>query len=131
MNSGLELREDVLSLVVPDMGEARRRTVLSRGYYAAFHGFLETPCGQQFCFDTKKPGRHAQFLDHLKETSSGEQLKARALLKGMYKRRISADYRLFTTVTSSHSDEHLADLKELFAFFDAVKNSQDAAESAG
>jgi hypothetical protein len=128
VNSGTDLFEDVKSLVASEMEEARRRTILSRGYYTVYHGFLETPCGQQFSFDKeKRVGIHAQLLDYLKQTSHDQQLQARAVLKRMYARRILADYNLSSTITANELDAHLKDLDRLFSFFNTASNPTTSA----
>jgi uncharacterized protein (UPF0332 family) len=107
--------EDARALLQQQCDEARSRTVISRAYYAAYHLMLTRPFAQRFSTSQGAgAGIHRQFLDFLKQTSDPKVLRARARLKGIYERRIRADYRPDLVATHNMAKEVIEDADELF-----------------
>ena len=77
--------------VVPH--EGRRRTVISRAYYAAFHFLNQHPCCNQY-ERTSGRGTHQDLLEYLGSSPEPNVQSAAELLQSLYTRRIEADYRL-------------------------------------
>lgn len=107
--------EDARALLQQQCGEARSRTVISRAYYAAFHLMSAQPFAEQFSTSQGAgAGIHKQFLDFLKQTGDQRVIRARARLKGIYERRIRADYRPDLVATHNMAKEVIEDADELF-----------------
>lgn len=78
--------------------EARRRTVIGRAYYAAYHALLQAVQAKGYVYETKqkRPAGHHENLIHWCEHLQGDpdlKQSARRLLT-MKKDRVSADYKL-------------------------------------
>lgn len=78
--------------------EARRRTVISRAYYAAYHALLQAAQTKGYVYDTKpnRPKGSHENLIHWCEHLQGDpdlKLSARRLLT-MKRDRVNADYKL-------------------------------------
>jgi uncharacterized protein (UPF0332 family) len=78
-----------------DRDDARRRTMISRAYYSAFHhvraatGYVDSDRGGGI-----PTGMHKRFVDWLKGAADPQLNRYGALLLGLYSKRIQADYRL-------------------------------------
>ncbi|CAK0762440.1 putative HEPN domain-containing protein [uncultured Gammaproteobacteria bacterium] len=115
MNTSKDFLKDAVSLRQDAMSEARRRTILSRLYYAAYHRMNETEIGQQFHRDPKRGvGMHRQFLDHLQHSSDKTFKRTYRHLFDMYKLRILADYKLNKNISVDDVRHQYEDADALF-----------------
>jgi len=92
--------------------EARRRTILSRTYYAALHYLRLHPCASEF---RDRPGRsiHRSLVEHLAQSSNRSVIHCARLLARLRGRRELADYRLVDTITAAMVEESLEDADEI------------------
>jgi hypothetical protein len=78
--------------------EARRRTVIGRAYYAAYHALLAaaTRAGYRYARDDgRPPGRHENLMEWASRRSGSESLEEAADHLNKLKRwRVNADYYL-------------------------------------
>lgn len=89
--------ERLVELPVQERDDARRRTLISRAYYAAFHhvrAIADYADVQQGADARTATGMHRRFLDWLKKQSDPRLNRYGALLLRLYDHRITADYRL-------------------------------------
>lgn len=92
------LAEAKLLATAARASEARRRTVISRAYYAAYHTLLQAAQAKGYVYETQQnrpAGRHENLIHWCEGRPSDPDLKqsARRLLT-MKRHRVSADYKL-------------------------------------
>lgn len=107
----------LLALPRSQRTEARRRTIISRAYYAAYHHLLKHPEVRGFrSARTAGKGMHTQFLDYLSGAGDRNVLHAAAILRKLRELRVAADY---------HLDKRLAARSETQALEDAAAMIED------
>jgi|GEM_PF-2182191 len=85
----------LLALPASQRTEARRRTIISRAYYAAFHFLRAHPCSQDYRKSgNTAAGMHRQFITFLATQSDRRVVYAADLLKTIYENRVMADYHI-------------------------------------
>lgn len=103
------------------LSEARRRTILSRCYYAAYHHLRGHSCARSF--DEYAPGNtgmHKRFITYLAKHTDSQVRLAGARLSSLYSLRLRADYRIGLTIIPGAVEDALADAEEiLFEIFPA------------
>lgn len=90
----LEDVKSLLRLPPSTSTEVRKRTILSRSYYAAFHHVQKHPVSRGFKGRSEDVGVHRSLLRHLRASGDRDTLYAAHLLGSLYEWRIIADYRL-------------------------------------
>jgi hypothetical protein len=109
-----EMLADVGQLLAVPATEARRRTILSRCYYAAFHFMSARPETTGF---SVRPGigqgTHRQFIDYIKRHRDPKVARVGGILGALYFRRILADYQPERDVTNRLAVESMEDAKEI------------------
>lgn len=93
MITPLELLQDAQELLRVVPHEGRRRTVISRAYYAAFHFVRSHPCCDEFTRN-RSTGMHRDLLNYLETSPEPNVQYAADLLQSLYVQRIAADYQL-------------------------------------
>jgi uncharacterized protein (UPF0332 family) len=80
--------------------EIRRRTTVSRAYYAAYHHALAeaTRCGYRFD-STARKGRHEHLFAHLESSGKPDWIAATDILRNLRSVRTTADYHLGKSVS--------------------------------
>jgi uncharacterized protein (UPF0332 family) len=118
-----ELRQDAEILAIQTDSEARRRSAISRAYYAAYHR-----CKRWESLLPNRPIRpktisvHASLIDSLNapdprwDVALVERSRALgALLEKQRKRRVLADYNLGQPVDKNFMEEQFVDVRKTFA----------------
>ena len=94
---------------------ARRRTIISRCYYATFHYLQSHECGSSFTTDQSgRGGIHRQFITYLAESAELNVVYAAKKLQGIYAWRIRADYRLDEVIPRGQEVFCIEDAGEVF-----------------
>lgn len=92
--------------------EARRRTIVGRAYYAAYHSLLiaAQALGYRYSKENNRPpGRHENLIDWAMRHSSTNDLRIAAeRLRALKPLRHRADYALDIEVSFSHTENCLA-----------------------
>ncbi|MBI1207051.1 MAG: hypothetical protein GC191_07145 [Azospirillum sp.] len=105
---------DLLRLPKSTRTEARRRTIICRSYYAAYHHLRGHPIGQGF---VKKPeertGMHRAFLNYLERSTDRRIIRAQKMLNNLYDWRIRADYRLNIAIPNDIEQRCFEDAESL------------------
>jgi len=115
MTTAHEMLSDARSLLDGESTEARRRTIMSRCYYAAYHAWL--PLSEEVGYAPDggmAMGMHRQFLTFLIRQSRDPLLKRVGIrLRDVYDGRITADYRLDVPVIAKTATITLDQTAEL------------------
>lgn len=92
--------------------EARRRTIVGRAYYAAYHSLLiaALALGYEYGRENNRPsGRHENLIDWAMRQSSVHDLRIAAeRLRALKPWRHKADYALDAEVSFSHAESCVA-----------------------
>jgi uncharacterized protein (UPF0332 family) len=104
--------------------EARRRTVVGRAYYAAYHALLAaaTRAGYRYARDDgRPPGSHENLMEWAMNRSGSLDLgKSAFALRDLKRQRAKADYRLTETVTFNDAQASLTKAVHLIAALPAA-----------
>ncbi len=91
----LDEAKQLLALPRSTRTEARRRTIIARSYYAAYHHMVAHEAGRSYRRGKDETtGMHRAFIDFLKHSSDPEIAEAGWILHRLHRSRINADYRL-------------------------------------
>lgn len=112
MNEPADILRDAEQLAGAAMTEARRRTILSRTYYAALHYLKSHPCATEF-HDRRERSIHRSLVEHLAQSSNRSVIHCAQLLVRLRGRRMLADYHLGDTITAAMAEEALEDAQEI------------------
>ena len=93
MISADQMLDDVRQLLNVVPHEARKRTIMSRAYYAAYHFLLKHACCRTYV-RTPGVGSHRDLLNFLGRSPELNVRHAASVLGDLYARRITADYRI-------------------------------------
>ena len=122
-----QMLEDAQQLLNVVPHEGRRRTIISRAYYAAYHFLLEHPC----CADFVRPlgkGTHSALLKFLSESREPNVQHTAAILTDLYGRRIEADYRPHMHVLRNSESDCVEDatyiMEETLVEYDPAKDQR-------
>lgn len=92
--------------------ETRRRTMVGRAYYAAYHSLLAAAkkVGYQYGKDNNRPpGRHENLIDWaIRRSADNDHKIAAERLRSLKAWRHRADYTLDAEVSFSHAENCLA-----------------------
>jgi hypothetical protein len=112
VNEPADILRDAEQLSGAITTEARRRTILSRAYYAALHYLKLHPCAAEF---RDRPGRsiHRSLVEHLAQSKNRSVTHCARLLIRLRGRRELADYYLGDTITAAMAEEALEDAREI------------------
>ena len=89
----------LLALPQSTRTETRRRTIISRSYYAAYHHLQAHEIGERYRRSgTEKTGMHRAFLNYLGSIRDPDVNYAHRILNDLYEWRVRADYWLRYTV---------------------------------
>lgn len=102
---------DTMLRVVPN--NARRRAIISRVYYAAFHFMNNHPCTDSY-IPPGETGIHKELQNYLKNAADLNVQYAGDLLAGLYVRRIEADYYIDTPTRRGIEVECVEDARVIF-----------------
>lgn len=116
------IRRDAEEQAGDAVTDARRRTVISRAYYASYHRCLRwEDLLPHKSWHQPKGGSHAQLIGRLKAPNPdcGQALVMRSetlgqLLSQQFNRRVDADYDLEDQTDKDTMDQQLKDVHELF-----------------
>ncbi|HYG89627.1 MAG TPA: hypothetical protein VD978_25605 [Azospirillum sp.] len=104
----------------PAKTETRRRTIVGRAYYAAYHGALAHETVQGFAFEPGKRnsegrhlGRHQQLIDFLKRSRNPVLQQVGEKLELLRLRRTQADYRLSIPLKRNEESDSVALAEEI------------------
>jgi hypothetical protein len=112
--SPLALLAEVKDLSQGAMSPARRRTVISRAYYATYHFLHLSPVGKTFVRDSGIAiNTHRQFITFLIRANDANTKIAGRKLEGLYAKRILADYFMETQITNNMTTEAVDDALEI------------------
>lgn len=112
MTEPVDILRDAEQLTSAAMTEARRRTVLSRTYYAALHYLWTHPCAGEFR-KQKERSIHRSLVEHLAQSSNRSVIHCAQLLIRLRSRRELADYHLADMITAAMAEEALEDAREI------------------
>lgn len=111
MTVALDFLQEAKNLVRTGQSqEIRRRTTVSRAYYAAYHHALAEATRGGYRFDpTAKKGRHEHLFAHLEASGNPDWIAATDILRNLRSVRTTADYHLgkpvsFPLVTQTIED---------------------------
>lgn len=93
MTTPQDLLDDCRQLLHVVHSDARRRTIISRAYYAAYHFLFAHPCTRPYVPRTDV-GMHRAFHEFLQNSTDRNVQYAASILCAMYVLRIQADYRI-------------------------------------
>ena len=100
--------------------EARRRTIIGRAYYAAYHKALEHPASKDFAFEPGKRdshgryrGRHQQLIEILKQSKDPLIKNVGRKLETLRLRRNDADYDLSSPLKRDLESDSIALAEEI------------------
>lgn len=114
MTSPAEMLADAKQLDSSGKSDARRRTIISRAYYAAYHFLNDHPCSQAFqSGQNAGVGMHRQFFSYLQGESDRSVSYAGRRLETLYSWRIKADYRLNTPIPHQQTTDCISDAEEI------------------
>lgn len=102
MTDASDFLREAKNLVKMGQGqEIRRRTTVSRAYYAAYHHALSEAarCGYRFDPAAKK-GRHEHLYTHLEDSGNPDWIAAADILRYLRSLRTTADYHLEQAVSA-------------------------------
>lgn len=108
----VEILRDAEQLASGITTEARRRTVLSRCYYASLHYLKSHPCAAEF-HDRTDRSIHRSLVQYLAQSRDRTVLHCANLLIRLRNGREIADYSLGGTVTPAMAEESLEDASEI------------------
>lgn len=104
----------------PAKTETRRRTIVGRAYYAAYHGALAHQASGDFAFEPGKRdvsgrhrGRHQQLIDFLKQSQNPALKRAGRKLEILRLRRTGADYNLCLPLKRDEESDSVALAEEI------------------
>lgn len=104
--------------------EARRRTVVSRAYYAAYHALLTAAAREGYRYgreNGRSPGSHENLIEWAIHHSDAKSLTQSAVaLRRLKNQRTKADYRLTETVTFNDAQASLTKAVHLIAALPAA-----------
>lgn len=121
-----DLLGEASGLLTESMTEARRRTVMGRAYYAAYHHVFEHPAIADIANEIEElrecnrkvgkapPGAHSLLVRKLRGTRDRTLCRAGDILSRLLNARIKADYHLGAVVTDVEAPESVALAKRLF-----------------
>ena len=112
MTEPVEILRDAEQLALAATTEARRRTVLSRSYYAALHYLWAHPCAAEFSRQ-KERSIHRDLVQYLAQSSNRSVVHCAQLLIRLRGRRELADYHLGDTITAAMAEESIEDAGEI------------------
>lgn len=112
MTEPAEILRDAEQLAGAAMTEARRRTILSRSYYAALHYLWKHPCAAEFRKE-KERSIHRGLVQHLVQSNNRSVIHCARLLARLRSRRELADYHLADTVTAAMVEKSIEDAGEI------------------
>ena len=93
----------------------RRRTIISRCYYATYHYLQSHECASGFRVDRSGPGGiHKRFITYLAGSAEPNVRYAARKLQGIYVWRIKADYRLDPAIPRGQEVFCMEDAEEVF-----------------
>ena len=81
---------------------ARRRTIIGRAYYAAFHEMLNCATPRGYC-PTGKLSVHAQLITWLNTSGSRDLRRAGGIMKQLRALRADADYEPSVAITAQNA----------------------------
>lgn len=113
MNDAEDLRREALALAVAFRGnEARRRTIVGRAYYAAFHRVLAAAVAHGH----KSAGfqAHARLIEFCLNNKRSEFRTAGAELRALRTLRVHADYGLTKSILIDEVEECLERMEAIF-----------------
>lgn len=88
--------------------EARRRTIVGRAYYAAYHAVLEKARCAGYSRSPQTPSVHADLIHWTKRQAGNLTLRtAGQLLETLRRRRVRADYYLSVQITPDEARDSL------------------------
>lgn len=101
MIGAFDFLQEAKSLVrIGQSQEIRRRTAVSRAYYAAYHHALAEATRRGYRFDpAAKKGRHEHLFAHLESSGNVDWIAATAILRNLRAARTRADYHLQGSVS--------------------------------
>jgi uncharacterized protein (UPF0332 family) len=126
ITSPAELLLDTNDLIrTVNKDDARRRTIVSRAYYAAFHHCLIVSRNNGYAFDRNgRYGTHESLIKFLRNHSNSDMEYAGRLLEGLKARRIIADYAMDLPISTCEAKETIEEasviLNEVLEFLDSV-----------
>ncbi|WP_428247640.1 HEPN domain-containing protein [Ferrovibrio sp.] len=117
--SPLEILADAQTLRVNLVSsEARRRSILSRTYYAAFHQAISIAGENGFRREKNGEGIHQQLIGFLRRQTKSSLRQLGCDLDSLYTKRIQADYYLNITIEKHDAEDSLLVAQEVLAAAD-------------
>lgn len=96
--------------------EIRRRTTISRAYYAAYHHTLAEATRLGYRFDPAgRKGRHEHLLSYLEASGNVDWVAAAGILRNLKVSRTTADYHLVSTVSAPMVKQTIEDVEYVMA----------------
>lgn len=112
-----DLLLEAKSLLVDTDLESRRRSAMSRAYYAAYHAVNAQPFAKSVSVEiayrqkealergNNPPGSHSFLIKSLKESKNKKVSYAGSRLSTLYERRIFADYKILKDIEAALAEE--------------------------
>ncbi len=114
--------------------EARRRTIIGRAYYAAFHFLRSHECCKHYQ-EERGLGTHRNLINYLSESRSLNVLFAARILNSLYSYRCRADYMLNMDIERGLERRAVEDTEDIFnealVEYDATEDVRDSKIGSG
>ncbi len=95
--------------------DMRRRTIVNRAYYAAYHYVMLHPCVKGFAAFRKNAnmGSHTALIEFLSQSQDSTIQYVSGLLRTLFNRRRKADYVLAASISQSEAEDSVESAEEL------------------
>lgn len=115
MTKPKDFLREAKALSIGPTTEMRRRTIINRAYYAAYHYVMSHPCVKGFAVYREKVnmGHHKALTEFLSQSQDSTIQHVSGLLRTLFSRRRKADYVLARPISQSEAEDSVELAEEL------------------